>query len=439
MRVGRALAIGALALALHGLPLDGGARTSAGPDATPSAGLQARIDAAAPGSTIRVRGTWAGPLRIDKPLVLEGAEGAMIVGDGAGSVIEIAGSDVTVRGLEIRRSGRATSAEAAGVKAAGDRHRIEDNVIEDVYFGVHLSDGDGNVVIGNRIVPGMGSGVRPGHAVSLWYQRGALVQDNDIEDARDGVYLSFADDVRVIGNRVRGSRYGVHSMYSERSVFEGNVLEDNLLGTALMYSTRLQMRCNRIERHREGATAYAILLKDIDDVVLADNVLVGNRVGIYADNVPLGRGTEAILRDNLIAGSDAALALQSTVRLTFFGNTVVDNLTAVRSEGGRLSTDNRWSRDGRGNHWDDYAGYDADGDGVGDLAYRYEAVFDELVRRTPALRAFLYTPIHVAIESAARAFPVIPRQPLVIDEHPLMRPGARGCEPPAPGNPARNP
>ena len=333
--------------------------------APPAPGLQDLIDAATSGSIVRVEpGTYQGPIRLHGPITLEGNGQATIVGDGKETVITVDGDGVTVRGFELRRSGRFTSAEAAGIKAEGNGHLFENNRIEDVYFGVHLSDGDSNIVRGNVIVPGMRDGVRPGHAVSLWYQRRARVVGNEISAARDGIYLTFADDVYVSDNSVTDSRYGVHSMYSKQTVLINNHLYDNLVGTALMYSARLEMRCNRVERHREGATAYAILLKDIDDLLLEGNVLIGNRVAIYADNTPLGLETEAIVRDNLIAGNESALTLQSTVRLTFTGNTVVDNLASVRTEGSGLSADNRWTRDGRGNYWDDYNGFDRDGDGT---------------------------------------------------------------------------
>lgn len=390
--------------------------------------LQARIDRAPAGATLAVAGgVHAGPIWIDKPLTLLGREGAVIEGDGRGSVVEIEGSDVTVRGFTLRGSGRAITAEAAGIKAIGDRHLFADNRIEDVYFGVHLADGEGSVVRGNRIAPGERDGVRPGHAVSLWYQRGVAIEGNVISDARDGIYLSFADDVRVVDNEVTGSRYGVHSMYSRASTFLGNRLEGNLVGTALMYSSGLTMRCNRIERHRRGATAYAILLKDIDDLLIEGNLLAGNRVGIYADSTPLGRDTEARVRGNLFIGNDAALALQSTARLTFVANTLLDNLLSVRAEGGRVSAKSRWSEDGRGNYWDDYNGFDHDGDGVGDVAYRFEAVMNELIQRRPSARAFLFTPAHLALESAARMFPLFRPEPLVVDTSPLMRTQPIAC------------
>lgn len=396
----------------------------------PPGELQARIDATPPGGTLRLEGgDWQGPARIDRPMTLEGSGGATIVGDERGSVVEISGEGVTLRGFTIRGSGRQTSAEAAGVKVAGSGHRIEDNVLDDVYFGIHLGDGHDNVVRGNHVRPGMDQGVRPGHGIYLWYQFGTIVEANVIHDARDGVYMTNSDGVIVRGNEVSDSRYGLHAMNSRSIDFDDNHVHDNLLGAALMYTQRVRIRCNRIERHREGATAYGVMLKEIEQLEFEGNRLVGNRVGIYGDNTPFGTGHVALVRNNLIAGSESAMALQSTVRLTFSDNQIVDNLMTVRSEGARLSPGNHWSYEGRGNYWDEYRGFDRDGDGIGDLPYRYEVVMDELIRQQPLMRAFLHTPAHLAIENAARMFPVIRPDPLIQDDRPLMRPGRIDCAP----------
>ena len=42
------------------------------------------------------------------------------------------------------------------------------------------------------------------------------------------------------------------------------------------------------------------------------------------------------------------------------------------------------------------------------------------MRRNPLAQAFLYTPAHMAIEAAARMFPLFRQPPVLIDEHPLM-------------------
>jgi nitrous oxidase accessory protein len=391
-------------------------------DSWADSGLQARIDATPPGGTLTVRGgVHRGPIVIRGPIALEGVDWPVVDGGGTGSVVQIEGEGVVLRGFHIRRSGRHVSEEAAGIKAVGSRHLIESNRIEDVYFGIHLAQGSENVVRDNDIVPGEVRGERPGHGVSLWNQKASVVVRNRIAHARDGVYLSFCDQVRVEDNDVRDSRYGIHSMSSKTVAFERNRLWSNLLGAALMYSDDILMRANAIESHREGATAYGILLKDIGDLRFEENRIVGNRVGLYADNTPFGIRRKAIVRGNLFSGNDTALALQSTVALTFTENRVENSLTVARTEGSAL-TANRWSSAGRGNYWDDYRGYDANGDGVGDLPYRYEAVMNELVRREPLARAFLYTPAHLALETASRLFPVFRAEPLVVDEHPLMAP-----------------
>ena len=386
-----------------------------------SSALQASIDRTPAGGTLIVEGgAYRGPIAIRGPLTVIGRGRPTIDGGGKGTVVTIAGDGVVFAGFEVRGGGRTTSQEPAGIKVAGSGHRIEDNLVRDVYFGIHLSKGAHNLVRGNRVEPGMGDALRPGHGISVWYLDASRLENNTIAASRDGIYLSFSDRIEIEGNDISGSRYGIHSMYSRRAVLTGNRIHDNLLGVALMNSQTLVMRGNVIERHRLGATAYGVLLKDIDDLVLESNRIADNRVGLYADSTPLGSDHEALVTDNLIAGNGTALALQSNVRLVFTGNRVADNLVDAVAEGAGWSELNQWSRNGRGNFWSGYRGYDADGDGVGDLPYRCETVMNDLVRRNPAAQVFLLTPAMLALENAARMFPLVRPRPLLVDEHPLV-------------------
>ena len=387
-----------------------------------SSSLAARLAAAAPGATIVVDGgTHPGPLTIRGPLTLIGTNGAVIDGGGTGSVVTIDGDEVVIRGFTIRNSGRKVTEEAAGIKTSGNRHRIEANTVRDVYFGIHVSGGEGVVIRDNRIVPGTRHGARPGHGISVWHASKTEIVGNQIADARDGVYLSFADGVIVADNDVARCRYGLHSMSSLNASFRGNTLTANLLGAALMQSDKLELRGNRIRHHRQGSAAYGVLLKDIGDLVAEDNIIITNRVGIYAEGVPTQPSREAIVRRNVIAGNEVGLALQSNAALSVAGNRIADNLTDVRALGGRLSAASRWAIAGRGNLWSAYRGYDADRDGIGDVPHRVEDAMDALVRKNPLAQAFLYTPAHLALESAARMFPLLRREPLLLDDRPLMR------------------
>jgi nitrous oxidase accessory protein len=387
----------------------------------PSAALQARIDAAPRGGTIVVpAGVYRGPVVVRGPLTVIGERGAIIDGGGHGSVVTISGANVVFRGFTVRNSGRDVTEEAAGIKIVGNDHRIESNEVFDVYFGIHIGDGAGAVVEGNQIRPGKQYGARPGQGINAWNLRDSRIAGNRIAEARDGIYLSFTRGVIVTGNAVTECRYGLHSMYSEDARFEDNDVTGNLLGAALMMSDRLVLRANRIREHREGVAAYGILLKDIGDLLAEDNEITSNRVGIYAEAVPSNPQREAVFSGNLIAGNEVGLALQSTARLTLTGNRIAENLADVRPLGLALAAGIRWSRDGRGNSWGQYRGYDADGDGIGDVPHRVEDAIDALVRRNPLLQALLYTPAHLALESAARMFPLYRQAPLVVDERPLM-------------------
>jgi nitrous oxidase accessory protein len=293
---------------------------------------------------------------------------------------------------------------------------------------VHIGAGRDAVVRGNVIKPGMAHGARPGHGISIWNLTDSEIRDNRISDARDGIYLSFTERVLVANNVVTRSRYGLHSMYSQEARFEGNEATGNLLGAALMMSDRLVLRGNRIQAHREGAAAYGVLLKDIGDLTARDNWIIGNRVGIYAEGVPAQASREAIFTGNVIAGNEVGLALQSNAALTIVGNRIADNLTDVRPLGRELSSGMQWSKDHRGNSWSQYRGFDANGDGIGDVPYRLVDGMDALVRRNPLVQAFLYTPAHLALEAAARMFPLYRQEPVLVDAYPLMADPARRAQ-----------
>ena len=412
----RAIAAAAVLLAL--LPSAASSQTRA---------LQTRIDAATAGSTVTVDGgTHHGPIVIRGPLAVIGINNPVIDGGGIGSVVTIEGNDVLFRGFAVRNSGRQVTEEAAGIKVTGNRHTIEANVVQDVYFGIHIGGGDGIVVERNQIAPGQTHGARPGHGISVWHTRDTRIRQNRVTDARDGIYLSFADRIVVSGNEVTHCRYGLHSMSSRDATFTANVVKHNLVGAALMTSDRLVLRDNRIEQHRTGSAAYGVLLKDVGDLVAEGNWILSNRVGIFAEAVASRPPRKAVLTGNVIAGNEVGLAMQSNALLTLTENRIAENLTDVRALGRQLAPASTWSKDGRGNSWSEYRGYDADGDGIGDLPHRVDTTMDALLARNPLAQAFLYTPAHLALETAARMFPLYRRPPLLVDERPLMRMPQRG-------------
>ena len=131
------------------------AATDAALTVAPGTALQPILDRAEPGAVIRLApGEHAGPVTIARPLVLEGAEGAVLSGPGEGSVVRIAAAGVTVRGLTIRGSGDDLAEMESGVFVGkeADGALIEGNRLEGNLFGVYLWGPDDAIVRGNTII-----------------------------------------------------------------------------------------------------------------------------------------------------------------------------------------------------------------------------------------------------------------------------------------------
>ncbi len=386
--------------------------------------LHAAVRAADPGATLHVpAGRYPAPLVIEQPLTLVADGVAVIDGGGEGDVVRIDAPDVTLRGFTLRGSGDSLDRENAGVVVNQARAALEACTIEDVLLGVIFRNADGAVARGNVIHGKPLDLGRRGDAIRLWNSHDVRLEDNVVAGCRDLV-IWYSRGTHLRRNDVSGSRYGMHFMYAHDSVLEDNTLHDNSVGVFLMYSHNIQLRRNTLADNR-GPSGYGLGLKDMDSVTAEENLIAGNRVGIFNDNSPQRIDSWNELHRNVIAYNDVALAfLPSVKRNRLSGNAFVENTGQITILGGGEFQGNEFTVAGRGNYWSDYAGFDADGDGLGDVAYRNTNLFESLLDREPKLRLFLYGPAQQGIELAARAFPVMRPAPRVTDTAPLMRPPA---------------
>ncbi len=386
--------------------------------------LIAALRAAAPGATVLVPpGVYPAPIVIDKPLTLLAQPGAVVDGGGRGDLLHVNAPDVTVRGLTLRGSGDSLDRENAGLVVAAQRATIEGVQLEDVLLGILLRDADdarvcNNSIRGKPLDPG-----RRGDAIRLWNSHDVLVEGNRIDGARD-VVIWYSRGATLRNNSVQNCRYGLHFMYASDSLLEGNRLTDNSVGVFLMYSHDVAIRRNVLARNR-GPSGYGVGLKDMDAVTIEQNLISANRVGIYFDNSPQRLDSYGDVRANVLAYNDVGLAfLPSVKRNRIVENALIENIqqVAVLSSGDFCG--NEFALDGRGNYWSDYAGFDGNRDGRGDLAYQPVSLFENLMDREPKLRLFLYSPAQQAVEFAARAFPIMKPEPRISDPYPLMSPPA---------------
>jgi len=381
-----------------------------------------RIRLAQAGDTIVVSaGVYREQLVIDKPVTLIGEGRPVIDGGRAGDVVLVRAPGTTIRGFEIRGSAQDVLDEPAAIRVRADRATIEDNRIVDCLYGVMLEDSNDHRIVGNQIssIEGL-SPERRGHALSLWHTDRNLVTGNVTHGSKDGIFVGFSTQNRIEGNRVTDARYGIHYMYADHNVFADNTFEQSVAGAAIMFSRDITFRGNEFASNRSVASGYGLLFKDVDDVSMTDNVVRDNRIGIILEGAPHTPGATVTLRGNVIGSNDVGLELASTTQVTFTENVFRGNLEHVTLSGGDVSHRNAWSFEDRGNYWDDYQGYDANGDGIGDIPFRYEGAFDHLAKQEPWVRTYSFTPARTALELAASWFPVFRPAPRAVDPFPLM-------------------
>jgi nitrous oxidase accessory protein len=395
---------------------------AAPPEPQPVARVRALIDAAAPGAVVRVpAGVYQGNLIVSKPVTLDGGGVAVFDGMGEGTVIEVRAEGVTIRACTVRASGADVTSEPAGIRVLAGSATIESNIIEDTLFGIDLREAPDSVVRSNTIT---GKDLEPGRrgdGVRLWWSHNCVVEDNTARAVRDMVFW-YSENLRLTRNTVTDSRYGLHFMYSHDTVLEDNRLSHNSVGVYLMYSNRITLKGNHLLNNR-GASGYGVGLKDCDDIVIDNNALLANRVGVYLDNSPSSVGSTGLFESNMIAFNEIGLlATPNTHENVFTGNAFIENEEGAATHGRGRLVSNDFARAGVGNYWSDYAGFDLDADGIGDLAHEPRSLFGAMLANEPNLRLFVHSPAQQAIEFTGRALPELRPESVLVDPSPLALP-----------------
>lgn len=377
--------------------------------------LQELIDAIPAGGELRLEpGVYAGPVVVSRPISIDGGGQAIVDAGGKGSVFVLETNGAQLRGLILRGSGENHDTLDAGVQIRGDHNVVEDNVIEDCLFGIDLAQSDDNLIRNNQIrSKDLEMGVR-GDSIRLWYSQRNRILGNQIENSRDMV-VWYSGDNKIVGNRVRGSRYALHFMYAKRNQVEENDYRDNMVGIFLMYSDDVEIRRNRIVG-AQGATGMGVGFKESSGVVLEQNQIIYCAKGIYLDISPYETDRKNRFEGNLLAYNGVGITFHSKwLGNVFTNNDFVDNFSQVTVRGGGHAMAHHWE----GNYWDDYQGFDRDGDGRGDRPHRVFSYSDRIWMDKPAAAFFRASPLFEVLDFLDRLAPFI--DPVQVLEDPTPR------------------
>lgn len=347
---------------------------------------------------------------VDKSVKILGEGKALVDGEFKETIFRITADGVTVSGLEIINVGQSYTKDFAAILVYGsDEFIIEKNVFKQVFFGILIEKSKNGIIQHNKVSSNAVSQSNSGNGIHLWHCSKIQVSNNELTGLRDGIYFEFVKDSKVFDNQSFGNlRYGLHFMFSNNNSYYDNVFKNNGAGVAIMFSKFVKMYDNRFEQNW-GTASYGLLLKEIYDAEIRNNVFEKNTIGISVDG-----STRINYTNNTFSRNGWAVTIIGACYENVFSKNNFLNNALDLSYNSKINT-NRFEN----NYWSEYAGYDLDRNGIGDVPYRPVKLFSYIVHNTPETIILLRSMFVDIINFSEKVSPVFTPDNL-IDSNPLM-------------------
>lgn len=377
--------------------------------------LQLFVDITPEGHTFRpIAGTYVGSLTINKAITIDGVDGVILDGGGEGTVLTINADGAVVRNLRIINSGISHDQTSAGIHIEAHNVLVEDNLLENVLFGIHLKSSNHTQLLRNEISSIDRSLTLRGESIRLWNSYFNIIEENILHDARDIVFTNSPSNY-FRRNEVLNNRIGIELIYSPSSEIEENLFHHNEHGVIGIYSDSVIIRNNRFQ-HQNKLSGSAMAVKASSQAVFEGNEILDCAVGLTA-NAPIFPENTITIIGNTFAYNDVAIFFYGDKGgHVLHDNNFMGNFQQVVVTHPRAALGNDWS----GNYWDDYTGFDLDGDGIGDTPYSFYLYSQRLWMDHDMARFFRGTPMLEMIDFMERLAP-FSSPPLVLrDNKPKM-------------------
>jgi nitrous oxidase accessory protein len=362
-----------------------GARTRYVPGEYPT--IQQAVNAASNGDTIQVSpGLYHEHIVVPDTLnqlqiIGNPADPAATIVDGTanGTAFRLDANKVTIKGFTIRNAGDGYAAVSSEKDTpTNDYHIISNNIIETSQYGILLGYSKSNTIMNNTVID------NPITAVSLDHSDSNIITLNTIQQSVYGVKIitSLGNDINH--NKVLETSYGIHISLTST----GNTLSyNNVSGqTAGIF---INSDSNTAHHNIVTNSAYGIWIYNCKNAQIYYNNMANGSYGIriqwsttitpsfhnvhdnkvfhnkYGWGIEIVNSNNNTFTGNWLQGNGWGVSLASSAYNTFYHNNFINNSIQATETG-----INVWDKNGNGNHWSDYSGVDANGNGIGDTPYR---------------------------------------------------------------------
>lgn len=315
-----------------------------------------------------------GNISIPIPLTLLGVEQPVIDGQKKFECLSLHADSIVLRGFKVQHSGMAMMDDPGGIKCYNSKGTvIENNILEDNFFGIYLSQSKNCIVRNNQIAANGTDEQQIGNGIHCWKCDSIQIIGNRVNGQRDGIYFEFVSHAVIWRNiSTQNVRYGIHFMFSNDDAYISNVFRNNGAGVAVMFSKRVTMIHNYFEDNW-GDAAYGILLKEISDSYILNNHFNRNTAGLYLEGA-----SRMLIEGNVFEGNGWGLKIQASCMDNIVnGNNFIQNTFDCSTNGDLVL--NHFNM----NYWDKYEGYDLNKDGKGDIPFHPLSLFSVIVEKNP--------------------------------------------------------
>lgn len=398
---------------------------------SPNDNLQEVIDASHDGDTLILsKGQYFGNFVINKQVTLRGENGSIIDAKGTGHALVLNNSHITIDNLIIVNWGHDLTEQNSGIYSNEkvDNKRavglvIKNNTLSGDGFGIWLNHITKSKIFNNKVKGNLSlRSADRGNGIQVANVTHSHVFNNEVSEIRDGIYVISSQNNLIENNTMHDLRYGIHYMYSYDNTVQNNTAYSTRAGYALMSSRRLTITGNKTTDSED----YGFLLNFITKSTFSNNHI--KNVWTKPENKVLGRDGKGLfvynsgyntLENNIIDTAEIGIHLTAgSEKIKIYGNSFINNPTQVKYVSNKKQ---EWSKDGYGNYWSNYLGWDMNNDGVGDAIFEPNDGIDKLVWQYPEMKMIMDSPAILILRWVQKQFPVL-KPPGVKDSYPLMTP-----------------